>query len=215
MGGSHLVAVLLKVFVLSQVEERGPGGGRVGRRERSSGPRETFVLFCENLGLWKCLSFSFSRVLFAASSRSCSPSSSSRSIKGPRLLHLPRLGCACYLHFHLLLLHQHTATHIATTKATIAFKFSHNENLLHPIATRFFLGLTNKEPVNKSSNPTQRHGVSVSVYGTNRTVGDTARHCDHGLFSFSLFPGSVCEHCLFLCCTLASVRIDHGMRAGE
>jgi len=110
MGGLRLVAELLKVFVLSQVEERGPGGGRVGRRERSSGPRATFVLFCEDLGLWKCLSFSFSRVLFAASSRSCSPSSSSRSIKGPRLLHLPRLGCACYLHFHLLLLlHQHTS----------------------------------------------------------------------------------------------------------
>jgi hypothetical protein len=205
------------VFVLLWAEERGPGGGRVSRLERSSGPRETFVLFCEDLGLSKCLSFSFSRVLFAASSRSCSPSSSSRSIKGPRLLHLPRLGCACYfpsISYSYINIPRHTS-HITTTQATITFELSHYERLLHSIAPPSFVGCTYKEPANKSSDPTQRHGVFGSVYCTNRTVGDTARHCDHGLLSFSLFPGSVCEHCLFLFCTLASVRIDHGMRAGE
>lgn len=44
MGGSRLVAVLLKVLVLLSVEERGPDGGRVGRQEQSSGPRETFFV---------------------------------------------------------------------------------------------------------------------------------------------------------------------------
>jgi len=45
MGGSRLVAVLLKVFVLELVEAQEPVCVRVGRREQSSDPRETFVVF--------------------------------------------------------------------------------------------------------------------------------------------------------------------------
>jgi len=68
--------------------------------------------------------------------------------------------------------------------------------------------------VNKSLDPTQRHGVSVSVYGTNRTVGDTARHCDHGLFhsrSFqALFASTVSfsfVHSLLYVSTMACARV--------
>ena len=85
----------------------------------------------------------------------------------------------------------------------------------HTTAPRSFAPFTFTDPLNKSWDPTQGHGVFGLVDSTNKTVGDTARHCDQGLLSFSLFPGSVCEHCLFLFCTLASVRIDHGTRADK
>jgi len=156
----------------------------------------------------------FPRAVCCLLRSSCSPSASSSS-KGLVCcaFHLPRLGCACC--FQLLLLHQHTATHIATTKATIAFGPSHHEQSIHTIAPRSFVAFTFTDPLNKSWDPTQGHGVFGLVDSTNKTVGDTARHCDQGLLSFSLFPGSVCEHCLFLFCTLASVRIDHGTRADK
>jgi hypothetical protein len=82
---------------------------------------------------------------------------------------------------------------------------SHTTNIHSTLLRRAYSSPSRtRNPVNKSLDSTQRHGVFGSVYGTNRTVGDTARHCDQGLLSFSLFPGSVCEHCLFLFCTLAS-----------
>jgi hypothetical protein len=121
-------------------------------------------------------------------------------------------ACCC---FQLLLLHQHTATHSATTKAAIAFALSHHEQSIHTIAPPSFVAFTFTDLLNKSWDPTQGHGVFGLVDSTDKTVGDTARHCDQGLLSFSLFPGSVCEHYLFLFCTLASVRIDHGTRADK
>jgi hypothetical protein len=102
----------------------------------------------------------------------------------------------------LLHQHQHTAIHITTTKATIASQPSRRTQTPHPFAPHSWVAFTHNTPVNKSLDLNQGHGVLGLVYSTDRSVGDTARHCDQGLLSFSLFPRSVCEHCLFLFCTL-------------
>jgi hypothetical protein len=133
-------------------------------------------------------------------------------LQGSRLLRLPRLGCACC--FQLLPLHQHTALHRDNQGHHCIWTFTPRTiNPYHCAALfrRFHI----HGPVEQELGSDQGHGVFGLVDSTNKTVGDTARHCDQSLLSFSLFPGSVCEHCLFLFCTLASVRIDHGTRADK